>query len=1071
MKVHSFKRVVCLLLAIVFVVGTLTVPALAAQDTGAANTNLEETKQYLEADGYEGYLALYEGAGIAAGDKIYSAQPDLDASAEGAYEITQDKWRDNIAQKDAEGNPLESAVQAFREGTVYAPADGGVTFTVDIDAEGMYFIVVEYYTVADTVNNIERKLFIDDKIPFKEAARLSMTKTWAYSYYTDEKHPDSPFVKDLNNNDLTPPASQVGVWRTYVLSNTDGYSNTYQKGTEDEYVSQFYQFYMLDGTHTLRFESIRESVVIGSVKLVPVNDPSYATISYEEYLAKVQSEYGAKDVDAGTSVKKPAELPVWVSDSSVVMSNNKSSSITQIYNGDKSSPVADLYNVIGATSYSASGQWAAYDFEVTKTGLYNISLRYLQNVLDGMFVSRAIKLTSYGQGTYQYGLADGTPTIPFTEAYSTRYNYDKDWNVQGVNDGTTTFKFYFEEGVKYTVYLEVSLGALADQLRRVENALAILNECYLQIIKLTGTDPDEYRDYGFKELIPDTVWYLNYEAVELQTVRDEFAAICNDETGAHLANLDNVIRLLATMGTDEYEIAKNLSNLKNYLGTLGTWISDSKKSTLLVDYITINAPAYEHERANANFFQSVWYEIRAFFASFTTNYDLMGVTDSAALDEGALAVWHATGRDQNNVVRNLVDTYFPDYCASQGRSEVPVALKLVTGATLLPSILAGSGPDVYIGLDAGTVMNYAIRDAVLEVSDQPDFNTVKQEYHEAALKTVSLLGDTYAIPQSMNFMMMFYRIDSLVELGAAVPETWDELLSLLPMLQANNMEIGLNYGIAWDSFLYQAGGTTWKYMDDPKFQGAEVDLDSDVALSAFEFCCSLYTDYSFPVSFDVANRFRTGEMPIAIGDYTAIYNTLIVYATELAGLWSFSHVPGTPVTDTNGNPVLNEDGTQKVNYTAMANVSTVVIPKSGEDRKEDAWQFVKWSTSAGYISEYANRMVAILGPSAKYAAANLNALDDMSWTSQEVAAIREQMAHLDAIVSYPGRYYIDRHIQFAFLDAVNNGTDPVEALRGYISTINDEVYRKRKEFEESGLAVIEPGETYEDAVNRVNGGK
>ena len=68
-----------------------------------------------------------------------------------------------------------------------------------------------------------------------------------------------------------------------------------------------------------------------------------------------------------------------------------------------------------------------------------MTMRYRQNLLDGLFVSRVIKLWS-NDGTY--GLADGTPTVPFQEAYQTRFNYSKDWKVNNIGDENTEFRFY-----------------------------------------------------------------------------------------------------------------------------------------------------------------------------------------------------------------------------------------------------------------------------------------------------------------------------------------------------------------------------------------------------------------------------------------------------------------------------------------------------------------------------------------------------------------------------------------------------------------------------------------------------
>ena len=91
-------------------------------------------------------------------------------------------------------------------------------------------------------------------------------------------------------------------------------------------------------------------------------------------------------------------------------------------------------------------------------------------------------------------------------------------------------------------------------------------------------------------------------------------------------------------------------------------------------------------------------------------------------------------------------------------------------------------------------------------------------------------------------------------------------------------------------------------------------------------------------------------------------------------------------------------------------------------------------------------MVALIGPSAKYQAANLNAIQNLSWTAGEYTAIRNQMDHMSSIVNYPGSYIMARYMKFAFLEVVEDGTDSTEALSQYIKTMNDEIRRKREEF-------------------------
>jgi len=430
-----------------------------------------------------------------------------------------------------------------------------------------------------------------------------------------------------------------------------------------------------------------------------------------------------------------------------------------------------------------------------------------------------------------------------------------------------------------------------------------------------------------------------------------------------------------------------------------------------------------------------------------------------------------------------------------------VNLKLVTGGTLLPSILAGKGPDVYMGLGSADVINYAIRDAVMSVgatrdsvdateafrndptkavfnsehyiyyneennsyewSDKLDANknlsftsqsfldAEAANYVSAATDTLELGGIVYGIPQEMSFAMMFYRMDVLAELNVDVPETWSQLLSYLPTLQSNNMQIGVGYILALDFMLYQKGGSLWKYEDDPIYAGARIDLDSDIALESFEFVCRLFTDYSFPVSYDGSNRFRTGEMPVLIGDYVSTYNTLTVYATEIEGLWEFCPLPGSET------GTYDADGKEIINYNSLASVTATVM-LHGCDNVAAAWSFMQWQTSADVQANYGNKMVALIGPSAKYNAANKNAIKNLSWTASERAAIENQMEHMSSIVNYPGSYIKDRYMKFAFLEAVNEKADPIDALTQYIDAMNSEITRKREEFD---LATLEPGEEY-----------
>ncbi len=124
--------------------------------------------------------------------------------------------------------------------------------------------------------------------------------------------------------------------------------------------------------------------------------------------------------------------------------------------------------------------------------------------------------------------------------------------------------------------------------------------------------------------------------------------------------------------------------------------------------------------------------------------------------------------------------------------------------------------------------------------------------------------------------------------------------------------------------------------------------------------------------------------------------------------------------------------------------------------EKNAWEYMKWYVGEDCQTDYANEMVAIIGPSAKQATANINALESLPWTSEEYEQLALQFNNLASIPNYPGSYIIDRYTGFAFLAAYNDGEDPVEQLQGYITTINKEITRKREEF---GLETLAEGQT------------
>ena len=1014
MKRTKLLRLTSLFLTLLMVAGTFTalLPVYAADGDAGTGTggssSLQQISEALNAISYREYDEKY--ADVARATKSVT----IDA-----------------ADYDADLTDAEVEVKSNYEGdtgsSLYTADTGKVTWHVNIPETGRYAVKIVYFTPKNKANSIERMFYVNDKVPFAEARYLAMTRVWMNEYATDSNG-KPVFEEDVNENHIRPESKEVPEWRTYTFVDSNGY-----------YADPF-EFYFEAGENTVALEGVREPVVIKSITFFPYEDlPTYADVK----AGYAQKGYREADADP---IRIDAEFTTQTSHNTIYPIYDRTSAIT-----DPQDPVLIKLNTIGSDKWQTVGQWIKYDFEVEKDGLYTIALRFKQSELSGLPVSRRLYI-------------DGE--VPFEECNYLEFPYSTSWQSKRLGQDAKddeAYQFYLEKG-KHSIMLEVTLGQLGESVRDVSDSLDVINDAYLAILKLTGTSPDQYRDYGFNRVIPGTIVSLIEEGKRLDRVIDRLENM-NGVAGENTATLATVQRLVEKMGADEDEVASNLTLLKSYIGTLGTWINTVTAQPLEIDYIMVQPASDDLPKADANFFESLWFEIQSFIGSFYTDYNSLGSTTEVN-ETDSVDVWVVTGRDQANIIRNLIDNRFtPNHGVS-------VNLKLVAGGTLLPSVLAGVGPDVSLFTGDGDVINYAIRGALQGMNDKlcksckshgvetlkyvdggdyvcnvcgadgesnwelffESFDQVKSRFSDSSTIPLTLYGETFAIPETQTFPMLFYRKDILADLGLEVPRTWDDILALIPVLQYNNMEIGLQNDYL--TYLSQMGGEL--YADN----GMRVNLDSNLSLEAFEYMCNMFTMYSLPYSFDPANRFRTGEMPVMIQPYT-LYNQLIVFATEISGLWEFTVMPGIP----------QADGT--INNTAVSGVAGVVM-LSGSDKKKSAWEFIDWYTDADFQASYSNELVAVLGAAGMNPTANIEALAELSWTSSEYNNLRTQFDALTAMPNHPGSYIIARYTGFAFLDAYNNNASPSESLLSYINIINKEFTRKRQEFD---LETLEIGQT------------
>ena len=265
---------------------------------------------------------------------------------------------------------------------------------------------------------------------------------------------------------------------------------------------------------------------------------------------------------------------------------------------------------------------------------------------------------------------------------------------------------------------------------------------------------------------------------------------------------------------------------------------------------------------------------------------------------------------------------------------------------------------------------------------------------------------------------------------------------------AYRIEIGYTQaGRAYGDTLATVGdlGYVLKVNGTTVFMLANAEAGIRAALDTFKELCDMFTQYKFPLTYDFANRFRTGEMPLGIADYT-LYTQLNAFATEIRGLWEMTTLPGYE----------QEDGS--INNTSTTTVSGLVMMADAK-APENAWKYIDWITSEEAQSRYGNEYTALLGNGTIHATANKSAMMNMNWNSEELETLMAQFNNLTATPEYPGSYIITRYVDFAFLAAYNDNADPVESMLSQYIFINKEISRKRAEFD---LDTLELGETLAD---------
>lgn len=864
----------------------------------------------------------------------------------------------------------------------WANQEGSVSWTVNIPETGVYNIKMIYEALESNTNDVEFSLLIDGESPYATASRITLSKRWIN---------ESEIKQDSRQNDIRPGQISTPCWQETPLEDIDGLFN------------EPLEFYMEAGEHTITFESEKAEFAVKSFIFYQYEAPAAYTAPSDSDLTQAQ----------GQKITLEGETAAYKSSRTLYPTADKSSYLTSSANG--SSPTKTRYNTIGSGSWTQSTQTVTWEFNVDKAGYYKIGIRGRQDQMRGMYSNRRL----YVNGE-----------VPCLEANQIKFYYDTDWSITTPkSENGDDLYFYLQAGTN-TISLEAVPGEIGEIMGNLDELVYNINSYYRQIRQITGPDPDEYNNYMIDTAIPSIVPDFKEYA---KTLRDKKAEIekLSGSGGTEAETLEKMAIVLDKCIKKPDLIPGMMSQIKDNITSVSSFVNQYREQPLEVDMIEVATSDQDFTSCDKSFFGSLGFGFKGFIGSFFEDYNALSDED-----ESAMECWVMLGRDNAEALQQLISSEY------NPTAKTKINLKLVQGG-IVEATFAGKGPDLALFMGGDFPIQLAARGVLTDLTTFSDFDEVKTRFADDATVLYQYNGGTYGLPCDQTFPMLFYRSDILSEYGidpATDLNTWDGLLNCLPTLQRNYLEVGLILPV-----MTSTGGTTQvSAITEPgntfamlllqqglnyyNEEQTKTTFDTQEAVNAFDTWTKFYTTYSFQQTYDAFTRFRTGDMPVVIQNYT-FYNQLSVAAPEIKGCWGFQPVPGT----------VQEDGT--INHAANSNGSGAIIFTKAADQ-EGAWDFIKWFTSTDAQVKYGNNIESILGTMGRYATANEEALQQLSWTTSEVNLLLDQLNSQVEIPIIPASYGVTRNVMNAFRAVVNDYDNARDTLFWYNKDINDEITRK-----------------------------
>lgn len=862
--------------------------------------------------------------------------------------------------------------------------DESTRVDVSVPNSGKYFLILKYRYATQTTGSGTIEISLNGK------NYLGILDNYTY-YDFNEK------VYDRYGNEITP--EQKGFNRSYIsfvkdASRISGIPLTLT---------------LKSGKNSIEIKNSRSAILIENLYIVP-RDYYLNRLSYSNYREKNPKDIGT---DENKVIVIEAERLSFKSDSLISITNEQTALVTPY------EILKKKINVVEEGSYKQSGQEIFWTFYVDAPGYYKLALRYKQSTNRGVPVYRRIYI-------------DGN--VPFADFlnYSFPYTgYDwKDFVISDVNN--KPYEIYLDKGF-HTLSLEVTTGIYEDTIRFLQDSVKRLQEIGLEMRKLVGNNLDPNRTWNIEKYMPNVVKDLTDISKKLKTQHAKLVKVVGEKGLPSIADMvvsaeliENILRRPERLPFYIDVLSEGASSIAQRLSELSMRLKDQPMG---IDKIYVFQGSIDKYAYKSTFLISTYEELQKLWLSLFNKNEPYSVYEK--VDEATLRVWINRPIQYVETLQYLTDTDFTRKTGIRVMfSIMPNEQKLILASA------ANNVPDVAMSISNWIPFELAIRNALFPLSYFPDFfYFAKDNINIETLLPMVLDNKVYGITETQNFYVLFYRTDIIEKLGIPIPNTWDDVKKILPELQRR----GMNFSIPMCEQTTKYFNTTAPFFFQNKAHfytkdGLKTAINEENSIKAFELMTELFAIYGIPEQVaSFYNSFRYGRIPIGVGDF-GLYITLLNAADEIYGLWDIAPSPG----------VLDESG-EVLRYQVAGDRADVIFAKS--ERKEKAWEFLKWWMSKETQVKFAKTLVNRYGPTYIWNTANIEAFKELDFIDEKhKKVILEQWKWIKEVQRHPGGYMVEREVSNVWNRVVVEGYPLRTSIDRSVILINRELERKLTEF-------------------------